>query len=1006
MKGLILILAQLVAGWPVLGQAPGSDAAQVLLAAPPPAPVVSANAQTIGNRGSRVFFYWIVANFPVGKSVPYGPAQVSNVADTLTGGNYVRVVWSPVTGATSYDVLRTTTAVLPNGAANIAVATSVSGTLYDNASETINSYTVSSASTASGFWSLDNRGYSLPVMTFSSDPIVPTFIGTTLPSACVVGQKFFKTDATAGANLYLCTSTNVWTVNGSSGVCADCVLGASNITTGGRMVGVLSSGTVTEYSDFIRTAAGRYQIYDSGGSGVTTLTVRAGAGQSTTDLLRWLNGAGSTLGRITFAGLVDAGNAVMYQSGNTAFKTAYAASYFGDGALTSSGPSSPSFMISGATVVMATRNTGVYGWAASATDASGALDLGLTRASANNLAVTNGSSTNYWLLGAAGIQCGSGDGNSAACDVGTTGARVRNVNAAGTVTAGTNSFAGNGFYLAGGGDWSIASTAMKLRSDSTIGFANGTNATGTIDTIIRRGGAAGMLVIGDGSAAASSSYPALKRSTTELQAKLADDSAFTTFTSSNLKQGSGSPEGVVSGVVGDIYQNTTGGTGTSAYIKESGVGTTGWVAIAPSSGGTGLFQTLINDLRPTITVTTLTLDAGRCWGANKVAATAVITAGAGNGSFVAYCTDSQTLVVEDSTAAGLTITCTNCTRIQVPTPQVPEGLYPVATGTITTGQWTAVTDTRDFTTRFRFQNGTGMATTVVGSVVTEAVDPVQVQMTANDYDVVTRLDATASTSSAPAKTGTSLPGTCIVGDQYFKSDETAGGNLYGCTTGNTWTKVGSGTTVTKNGVYMQVGGTNYLMPGMYPATLPNTTGKSYVTNAGTATATTTSTGNALKLTLTTGTNGWRPYGKTRGAVTKLTVAIACPGVQTASGTASTVNVCGVGFRDSATNRLQGFRFENSSSGITYQSISNYSDVTTFSANSAIGVARLSNQLVYIQIEVTGGTTCIYRISPDGTNWTELLSDNTYLATPDQIWVGGMSDNTSGNDVLVYSWLEE
>jgi len=619
MKGLILILAQLVAGWPVLGQAPGSDAAQVLLAAPPPAPVVSANAQTIGNRGSRVFFYWIVANFPVGKSVPYGPAQVSNVADTLTGGNYVRVVWSPVTGATSYDVLRTTTAVLPNGAANIAVATSVSGTLYDNASETINSYTVSSASTASGFWRLDNRNYALPVLTFSSSFIIPTYIGTSLPATCVTGQEYFKTDVAAGSNKYLCTSANTWTP----------ITGGGGGTPGG--------------------SNGQIQYNNAGAFGGANLTWNAVTGlQFGTDNLNPIGASGS--GR-------------------------------------------PSALF----------------------------------------------------------------------------------------VAGTGTFGGNlsaGVIVSSGGlsPTTAARTFISSPADGNLLLANA--AASTFDRL-QFGGT-------------TSSFPALKRSSTTLQARLADDSAFTPFTSSNLKQGSGSPEGVVSGVVGDIYQNTTGGAGTSAYIKESGVGTTGWVAIAPSSGGTGSFQTLINDLRPTITTTTLTLNTGRCWGANKSTATAVITAGAGSGSFVAYCTDSQTLVVEDATAAGLTITCTNCTRIQTATPQVPEGLYPVATGTITTGQWTAVTDTRDFTTRFRFQNGTGMATTVTGSVVTEAVDPVQVQMTANDYDVVTRLDATASTSSAPAKTGTSLPGTCIVGDQYFKSDETAGGNLYGCTTGNVWTKVGPG----------------------------------------------------------------------------------------------------------------------------------------------------------------------------------------------------------------------
>src|ERR1039457_2776697 len=38
--------------------------------------------------------------------------------------------------------------------------------------------------------------------------------GATVPSQCAVGQVFFKTSAPAGANLYSCTSANVWSVVG------------------------------------------------------------------------------------------------------------------------------------------------------------------------------------------------------------------------------------------------------------------------------------------------------------------------------------------------------------------------------------------------------------------------------------------------------------------------------------------------------------------------------------------------------------------------------------------------------------------------------------------------------------------------------------------------------------------------------------------------------------------------------------------------------------------------
>lgn len=42
--------------------------------------------------------------------------------------------------------------------------------------------------------------------------------------------------------------------------------------------------------------------------------------------------------------------------------------------------------------------------------------------------------------------------------------------------------------------------------------------------------------------------------------------------------GTGSPEGAVTAPVGSMYSRTDGGTGTALYVKESGVGNTGWAA--------------------------------------------------------------------------------------------------------------------------------------------------------------------------------------------------------------------------------------------------------------------------------------------------------------------------------------------------------------------------------------------------------------------------------------------
>jgi len=43
----------------------------------------------------------------------------------------------------------------------------------------------------------------------------PSKTGTAVPSTCAVGETFLKTNAAPGANWYVCTATNVWTVQGS-----------------------------------------------------------------------------------------------------------------------------------------------------------------------------------------------------------------------------------------------------------------------------------------------------------------------------------------------------------------------------------------------------------------------------------------------------------------------------------------------------------------------------------------------------------------------------------------------------------------------------------------------------------------------------------------------------------------------------------------------------------------------------------------------------------------------
>jgi hypothetical protein len=72
---------------------------------------------------------------------------------------------------------------------------------------------------------------------FSGASAVRIKTGTTVPASCTIGDVFFDTDATAGQNVYGCTATNTWTLQGDGGggsstayisfPAANCQLGAA-----------------------------------------------------------------------------------------------------------------------------------------------------------------------------------------------------------------------------------------------------------------------------------------------------------------------------------------------------------------------------------------------------------------------------------------------------------------------------------------------------------------------------------------------------------------------------------------------------------------------------------------------------------------------------------------------------------------------------------------------------------------------------------------------------------
>lgn len=205
--------------------------------------------------------------------------------------------------------------------------------------------------------------------------------------------------------------------------------------------------------------------------------------------------------------------------------------------------------------------------------------------------------------------------------------------------------------------------------------------------------------------------------------------------------------------------------------------------------GQNLFQTAVSDFRPTAAGSSLSIEAGRCAGAKKPAATATITSGNGNGSFVAYCTDSQTIVVEYASPVELRMQCSGCVPIQVTTPNVPDGMYRIASGTITGGAFASVTDERDFVTATRHTNGVGMNVQCSGATCVHQVDPAIVQLRTENVTPIAQLDAAKATMTRPFRMAAAVTATCTPGEYLYVTGGAAGKRLHECSGPNQWTPV-------------------------------------------------------------------------------------------------------------------------------------------------------------------------------------------------------------------------
>ena len=137
-------------------------------AVPPPA-VTQVGAAVSGTPGQTSDCYWVVVNYVGGAVLPGRGQCLTNVPNTLSGSNYVQITWTALTGAVSYDVLKTTTNVGPIPGASVALATGLTTTTTNDQGGGLSAYTAAAFpyANARATYLLDNRNYLPPIHQFS-----------------------------------------------------------------------------------------------------------------------------------------------------------------------------------------------------------------------------------------------------------------------------------------------------------------------------------------------------------------------------------------------------------------------------------------------------------------------------------------------------------------------------------------------------------------------------------------------------------------------------------------------------------------------------------------------------------------------------------------------------------------------------------------------------------------------------------------------------------------------